>query len=216
MLIRRLLICVLAGFCATGTLRAQSANLTEAPLVDRSVRNEISMVLAGKITAKQDGKTVVFPHKATARHVFMERYLDANGPIAAKAARFYTTAESAIVFDNNDSSKRHASARAALPGRPARQGADRLVQSARPAHSRRAGPDRALRHPRRRRPPPWQNCRRSQNLGHPQRRRSHPVRARRRHRAQPRRQARIDQGQPRPYRRYRQGQWHQPRRHRSR
>jgi hypothetical protein len=106
MLTRRLLLCVLVGLYSATELRAQGVNLSEAPLVDRCFRNEITMCLEGKITAKQDGKDVSFSHKATAKHAFMERCLDATGPIATKAARHYTTAESAIVFDNNDSSKR--------------------------------------------------------------------------------------------------------------
>jgi hypothetical protein len=86
--------------------QAQAVNLTEAPLEGRCVRNEISMQLDGKITFKQDGKDLVFPHKAQARHVYLERFLDAPGPVAAKGARHYLTAEGTIVFNNNESSKR--------------------------------------------------------------------------------------------------------------
>ena len=106
MLTRRLLICMLASLISANLLHAQSVNLTEAPLAERCVRIELTMELTGKIMAKQDGKDVAYPHKASAKHVFMERILDANGAVAGKAARFYTTAESAITFDNNNSSKR--------------------------------------------------------------------------------------------------------------
>src|SRR6266851_9560844 len=106
MLTRRLLICVLAGVLPANSLHAQSANLTEAPLADRCVRNELTMELDGKIQAKQDGKDLSYPHKAKASHAFMERYLDTDGGIAVRAARFYTGAESTITFNNNASAKR--------------------------------------------------------------------------------------------------------------
>src|SRR4051794_572245 len=102
MLTHRLLICTLAGFLSATSLHAQSVNLTEAPLADRCVRNDVTMKLAGKITAKQDGKDVSYSQDASAKHAFLERYLDVNGAIADKAARFYTTAESTITFNNND------------------------------------------------------------------------------------------------------------------
>jgi hypothetical protein len=103
---RRFVVCVLASFVVANGLQAQSVNLTEAPLADRCVRNEVSMQLEGKITVKQDGKAVTYPHKAEATHVFLERFLDAADGIAGKAARHYTKAESTITFNNNDSAKR--------------------------------------------------------------------------------------------------------------
>lgn len=87
-------------------VHAQSVNLTEAPLESRCVRNEIAMQLEGKITVKQDGKDLTYPHKAEAKHVYLERFLDAPGNIAGKVARHYVTAEGVITFNNNDSSKR--------------------------------------------------------------------------------------------------------------
>ena len=106
MLTRRLWLSLLAAVLAANTLHAQAVNLTEAPLERRCVHIDVAMELAGKIKIKQDGKDVEFPHKASARHVFTERYLDAKDGVASKAARFYTTAESAITFNNNESSKR--------------------------------------------------------------------------------------------------------------
>ena len=106
MLVRRLLSCVLAGMFSTSLLHAQSVMLTEAPLAQRCVRNEIVMELDGKITVRQGDKDAVFPHKATAKHVFLERYLDVNGVIVDKAARFYATAESSISFNNSPATKR--------------------------------------------------------------------------------------------------------------
>src|ERR1043165_7435734 len=102
----RWLFCVAVGLIAANSVYAQGVNLTEAPLADRCFRIELSMELTGKISAKQDGKDVAFPHKASARHAFLERCLEADGAIAAKVARHYTTAESAIAFDNNEPSKR--------------------------------------------------------------------------------------------------------------
>jgi hypothetical protein len=106
MLTRQLLICVVASVFGANSLHAQSINLTAAPLADRCVRNELTMELDGKISVKQEGKDLSYPHKAIAKHVFLERYLAVHGPIAEKAARFYTTAESTITFNNNSSSTR--------------------------------------------------------------------------------------------------------------
>ncbi|MSQ96109.1 MAG: hypothetical protein EXR98_16360 [Gemmataceae bacterium] len=106
MLMRRIWMSVLTGLLVTSILHAQAVNLTEAPLPDRCFRNELSMQLEGKITVKQDGKDVAYPHKAQARHVFMERFLEASDGVGDKAARQYTSAESTITFNNNDSTKR--------------------------------------------------------------------------------------------------------------
>ncbi len=107
MLSRRLLLCVLTGLLATNALSAQGVNLAEAPLDQRSVRNELTLELEGKVLSKQNGKDLSFPHKASARHVFVERFLDAkDGGSADKAARFYTTAEGTIRFNNNEASHR--------------------------------------------------------------------------------------------------------------
>jgi hypothetical protein len=104
MLCRRLLLCVLTGLLATNALRAQAVNLTEAPLDQRCVRNELTLELEGKVLSRQNGKEISFPHKASAKHVFVERFLDVNGGSVDKAARYYTTAESTIRFNNNEAS----------------------------------------------------------------------------------------------------------------
>ena len=104
--IRRLAIGILMHLVATGAIAAQGVNLTEAPLAQQAVRNELTMELDGKMTVKQDGKDVTFVHKASARHVFIERFLEVNGAVADKAARFYTTAESVITFNNDAGPKR--------------------------------------------------------------------------------------------------------------
>ncbi|HZZ81689.1 MAG TPA: hypothetical protein VFE62_24520 [Gemmataceae bacterium] len=106
MQIRRMFLAVVGVVLATGTLRAQDVNLTEAPLVDKFVRNELTLELEGKIHSKQDGKEQSFPHKASAKHVFVEKYLDAKDGIADKAARHYRVAESVIRFNNNEAAKR--------------------------------------------------------------------------------------------------------------
>src|SRR5688572_10841607 len=72
---RRFVLAILAGSLFANMLHAQSVNLTEAPLESRCVRNELTMQLAGKITFKQDGKDLTFPHKAEAKHIFLERFL---------------------------------------------------------------------------------------------------------------------------------------------
>ena len=106
MLLRRFTIGVVTLLFGADLLRAQEVNLTEAPLDNRCVRNELTMELDGKINVKQDGKDISYPHKAQAKHVFMERFLESNDPLSTKVARFYTTADSTIIFNNNASSKR--------------------------------------------------------------------------------------------------------------
>jgi hypothetical protein len=102
----RLLLCVLGGLLWANSLHAQSVDLTEAPLEQRCVRNQLSMELDGKIMVKQNGKDLTYPHRAKAEHAFVERYLDTSGNIAVKTARFYSAAESTITFNNNSSATR--------------------------------------------------------------------------------------------------------------
>jgi hypothetical protein len=106
MLSRQLLFCALTCLSSASVLHAQSVNLTEAPLEQRSVRNELTMTLEGTVTVKQNDKDVAFPHRASAKHVFLERFLEVKDGVADKAARFYTTAESAIRFNNNAADQR--------------------------------------------------------------------------------------------------------------
>lgn len=106
MLTRRLLTSAIVALVSTSAAFAQGVNLTEAPLAQQCVRNELTMELEGKILVRQGEKENSFPHKASAKHVFMERYLEVNGSICDKAARFYTSAESLIRFNNDAPSKR--------------------------------------------------------------------------------------------------------------
>lgn len=103
---RRYFLAFVATLASTGYLHAQTVNLTEAPLAQSCLRNELTMELDGKILVKQGEKENAFPHKAQAKHVYMERILDVNGAVADKAARYYTTAESTIRFNNDTPSKR--------------------------------------------------------------------------------------------------------------
>ena len=64
------------------------------------------MELEGKIIVRQQDKEQTFPHKASAKHVFLERYLEVNGSIAIKSARHYLTAEGAVTFNNDETTKR--------------------------------------------------------------------------------------------------------------
>lgn len=96
------MVCILIG----GAARAQSVSLTEAPLAQRCVRNELTMELEGKIIVRQNDKENAYPHRAQAKHVFMERYLEVSGPIATKAARHYLTAEASTTFNNDETTKR--------------------------------------------------------------------------------------------------------------
>src|SRR5688572_9028721 len=99
--LRRFLLGIVVALASTGLVRAQIVNLTEEPLHKRSVRIELTMELEGKIRIKQDGKEQQFPHSASAKPVFVERSLDVKDGSAEKAARHYTTAESAIRFNND-------------------------------------------------------------------------------------------------------------------
>ena len=103
---RRFSLCLLTILASTGILRAQTVNLTEALLAQACFKNEVTMDLDGKILVKQGEKETTFPHKASAKHVFVERLLDVNGAVAGRAARLYTTAESTIRFNNDEASKR--------------------------------------------------------------------------------------------------------------
>ncbi len=105
-MISRHWFCVLAILLAAAPIHAQGVKLVEAPLAQACVRIELSMELAGKITVKQDDKENSFPHKAEAKHVFLERILDTIGNVGAKSARHYLTADSTITFNNNEASKR--------------------------------------------------------------------------------------------------------------
>ena len=79
----------LASLLFANALLAQGVALTEAPLAQTCVRNELTLELDGKQTVKQNGKDIVYPVKVAARHEFMERYLEINGPVVDKAARYY-------------------------------------------------------------------------------------------------------------------------------
>lgn len=98
--------CVLITFLTASIASAQAVNLTEAPLTSRCVKNELTMELEGKIIVRQQDKEQSFPHKASAKHVFLERYLDVNGSVAVKSARHYLTAEGTVTFNNDETTKR--------------------------------------------------------------------------------------------------------------
>ncbi|MSU78987.1 MAG: hypothetical protein EXS16_12940 [Gemmataceae bacterium] len=84
----------------------QGVDLTEAPLDKACVRNEITMELKGTITIVNGKDEQKFPHGAEAKHVYTERFLDVNGAVALKSARYYTVAESVLAFNNDKSAKR--------------------------------------------------------------------------------------------------------------
>src|SRR5258708_39682664 len=82
----RLLTSLVVVLTVVSAVRAQSVDLTEAPLADRCFRIELTLELKGKISVQQQGETMSFPHEAEARHVYVERVLQANGGGAGKAA----------------------------------------------------------------------------------------------------------------------------------
>ncbi len=99
----RLLISIALALAAAGAGRAQSVDLSEAPLADRCFRIELTLALKGKITVQQQGETASFPHEAQARHIFLERVMHAAGGAIDKAARHYQKAEAAITFNKQTS-----------------------------------------------------------------------------------------------------------------
>lgn len=103
---RRSWLSIIATLAVSSVAQAQAVNLTEAPLAQRCVRIEMTMELEGKIIVRQKDKEQSYPHKAQAKHVYLERYLDVAGSIADKAARHYLTAEGSVTFNNDDTTKR--------------------------------------------------------------------------------------------------------------
>jgi hypothetical protein len=106
MFIRRWFLAAFGMMLVANALQAQTVNLIEAPLDKQCVRHELTMQLEGKITVSEEGKERSFPHKASAKHVYDERYLETNANVAEKAARYYASAESTIHFNNDMADKR--------------------------------------------------------------------------------------------------------------
>jgi hypothetical protein len=105
MLARRSLLSLVAAVAIIHSAGAQTVALTEAPLLDSCVANELVMELKGKIKVQQGDKQLEYPHEAQARHVFFERVMDASGASVTKAARYYKTADGTITF-NGQTTKR--------------------------------------------------------------------------------------------------------------
>jgi len=101
----RLLASVAAVLAGVGSASAQTYSLAEAPLAKSCYRIELTMDLAGAIRVQQEGKTLELKQSATAKHLFLERVIDAKETVAEKTARIYQTAEATITVDQ-DVSKR--------------------------------------------------------------------------------------------------------------
>src|SRR5207247_1084153 len=78
---------------------AQTYPLAEAPLAKSCFRIELTMELAGTVRLQQEGKTIKLNQTAAARHIFLERIIDAKDGLAEKTARLYRTAEATITVD---------------------------------------------------------------------------------------------------------------------
>lgn len=94
------LCCLAVSLCLSGSAWAQSCLLVEAPLAKSSYRIELTMELTGKVRVQQEGKTLTLAQKATAKHTFLERLLEA-GDLAERSARRYQTAEASIQVEND-------------------------------------------------------------------------------------------------------------------
>ncbi len=85
---RRLLFCVIVTVGTNAAARAQSCDLTEAPLVDSVCRVELKMIFDGEIKVRQDAKDLVLKQSAEATHEFIERGLDIIDPASAGRRRY--------------------------------------------------------------------------------------------------------------------------------
>ena len=83
-----------------GKADAQTVHLSEGPLAKSCFRNDLSMDLTGKITVQQEGKNITLKQAASARHVFVEKILEAKDGLAEKSARIYQAAEAAITIES--------------------------------------------------------------------------------------------------------------------
>jgi hypothetical protein len=90
------LVVVASSFSAA---RAQTYSLSEASLPKSCYRVQLTMELAGKIRFQQEGKPVTLEQKASARHAFLERIIDAKDGVAEKSVRLYQSAEASIVVE---------------------------------------------------------------------------------------------------------------------
>src|SRR5437868_11096019 len=98
----RAAVLVSASFVVSlGTAHAQTVNLSEGPLPKSCFRNDLSMELTGKITVQQEGKNITLKQAASARHLFVEKILEAKDGMAEKSARIYQAAEAAITSDSD-------------------------------------------------------------------------------------------------------------------
>ncbi|MCI0641119.1 MAG: hypothetical protein L0Y70_18745 [Gemmataceae bacterium] len=95
----RLFFCVLAVGCAAQAAHAQTVLLSEGPLPKSCFRIELSMDLVGAVRVQQEGKTVSMKQTAAAKHVFLERIVDAKDGVAEKSARLYQKAEAHIAVE---------------------------------------------------------------------------------------------------------------------
>lgn len=96
---------LVAGLCWAGLVQAQSIPLQEGPLEGNCFRIEMTLDLQGKITVRQEDKTLQFPQQAQARHEFVERVLKTKENLVVKSARKYARAEATIVFDKEKNTR---------------------------------------------------------------------------------------------------------------
>jgi hypothetical protein len=97
----RKLISAAVILAVCGQSQAQSLPLVEAPLPKSCFRNELTMELTGKVAVQQEGKAITLNQKASARHQFIERILEAKDGLAEKSARIYEAAEATITIDSD-------------------------------------------------------------------------------------------------------------------
>jgi hypothetical protein len=100
----RILASLALTLAFTGSLRAQTYELAEAPQAGRYFDVQLAMDLSAELRVRKDDKVAKINERATARHHYRERVLEAaaEGP-AAKAARLYEEARVSIAVGDDRS-----------------------------------------------------------------------------------------------------------------
>jgi len=102
----RTLASLIVGLIVTGSVRAQTYALKEAPLEGSYFEVQLTMDLGGEIRVQKAGKQVALKQTARATHAYYERVLEApEGKQAIKTARFYTDARATFAVGEDRSER---------------------------------------------------------------------------------------------------------------
>lgn len=102
----RILTSFVVGLALTGSVRAQTYTLTEAPRAGSFFDIRLTTELAGEIHVQKDDKQVTLAQKVQASHSYHERVLEAaDGKPASKTARFYKEARASFAIGEDRSER---------------------------------------------------------------------------------------------------------------